>query len=90
MKVPIVLRILAALLACGTVGVWVATGSHTGWTKNQITTMETDAVTGLEYPVVQEGLVLGVERLAGGLVVAAILFALSYLLARKGKTEASS
>lgn len=74
-----VLRILAALLALFTLMVWLTTGAHTGWTKTQVTVMEIDPITELEYPVTTDKFVAGVEVLGGGIVLSLVLLAGSFV-----------
>ncbi len=72
---------VAALLA--TVGTWVATGAHLGWTQTTITTLQHDEITGIDYPVHRSGFVAGIEVLAVGAATAATFAAASYLTTRR-------
>ena len=57
----LLLRTLAAALAVGGVGVWLATGAHCGWTRTSEVEMRRDEITGLDYPVRHEKFTAGVE-----------------------------
>jgi hypothetical protein len=72
-------RIATLVLALATLGAWLATGAHSGWTKTSVTVVEVDAVTGLENPVQQKKFVMGVELLGVGLIGAAVLAGASFL-----------
>ena len=71
------LRILALVVGLATLGVWLATGAHRGWTKTSVTVVEIEPVTGLENPVQKKQFVMGVELLGTGLATAAALMGLS-------------
>lgn len=77
------LRIIAWLVALVTVGVWLATGAHRGWTKTSVTVMEIEPVTGIENPVQEKKFVMGVELLGAGLAAAAALSAASLFFKTK-------
>lgn len=68
---------------------WAALGMNTGWTKTSVSTMETDPVTGIEYPVWKKQFVPGVDLLFAGTGCAAALLGLSFLpfLNRKLKNQ---
>ncbi|MFM8617961.1 MAG: hypothetical protein ACKOTE_06655 [Opitutaceae bacterium] len=57
----LLLRTLAAALAVGGVGVWLATGAHRGWTRTSEVEMRRDEITGIDYPVRREKFTAGVE-----------------------------
>ncbi len=77
------LRILAALVFCGTLGFWIALGANRGWTKNQVPVKIVDDVTGIEGVRWEKRFVPGVEFLAAGVVVAGILAGGSFLFRAK-------
>lgn len=79
------LNILALLLAVATLVAWLATGAHRGWTQTCVTVMETDAVTGLEYPVPHKKFVMGVELLGFGLATATALSGTALFIKSKPK-----
>ena len=62
-----------------TLGTWIATGAHTGFTQTSIVQMQHDEITGIDFPVHQEAFIAGVEILAAGLAGAAALGGLSFL-----------
>jgi hypothetical protein len=68
-----ILGITALVVTLATIGVWLGTGAHRGWTKTSVTVVEIEPVTGLENPVQKKQFVMGVELLAAGLVAAAAL-----------------
>ncbi len=73
-----ILRIIALLIALGTLGAWLGTDAHRGWTRTKVTIMEIEPVTGLEHPVQKDQFVMGVELLGAGLVASAVAGALSF------------
>ena len=62
-----------------TVGTWIATGSHVGWTQTSIVQVQHDEITGIDFPVRQEAFIAGIELLAAGLAAASALAGLSFL-----------
>lgn len=72
------LRLLALAAALLTLGAWLFTGAHRGWTKTRVTVMETEPVTGLEFPVEHRRLVLGLEWLGAGLALAVAATGVSF------------
>jgi hypothetical protein len=62
-----------------TLGTWIATGSHVGWTQTSIVKIQHDEITGIDFPVRQEAFIAGVEVLAAGLAAASALAGLSFL-----------
>jgi thymidine phosphorylase len=77
------LLIGAPIIAVATVGVWLATGAHRGWTRTTATVMEVEPITGLEHPVETKKFVMGVELLGAGLGLAAALAGSSFLFKSK-------
>lgn len=73
------LRILASLLGVAVMVLWLVTGAHTGWTQTKVTTMQVDPITELEFPVIEDRFVAGVDVLGGGIILALALFGLSFL-----------
>ncbi len=86
---PSLLRISALILWLAIVAWWGAAGMNPGWTKTSVSTMETDAVTGIEYPVWKKQFVPGLDLLAAGTGCAATLLGLSFLpfLSRNQKNQ---
>ena len=73
LKPSLVLRILAAALAVGGVGVWLATGAHRGWTRTSEVEMRRDEITGIDYPVRRDKFTAGIEIPFAALGGAALL-----------------
>jgi hypothetical protein len=73
------LRRLSVILALAASVTWLALGRNTGWTKTSVTTMKTDPVTTLEYPVTEKRFVPGVDLLGLCLAGAGVLAGLSLL-----------
>lgn len=80
LKPSFVLRVLAAALAVGGVGVWLATGAHRGWTRTSEVEMRRDEITGIDYPVRREKFTAGIEIPVAALVGAAALSVIARVL----------
>ena len=80
LKTSLVLRVLAAALAVGGVGVWLATGAHRGWTRTSEVEMRRDEITGINYPVRREKFTAGIEIPVAALVGAAALSVIARVL----------
>jgi hypothetical protein len=80
------LYILALLIALSTVGTWLATGAHVGWTTTSVQVKTLDEVTGIEQISYKPKFTAGVEVLGGGLGVAAT-FAIASLFFRRPNTK---
>jgi hypothetical protein len=78
-RLKTVLRAAAAGVLAAVLALWLATGAHRGWTRTQITEMQRDEITGIEFPTYRRGFVAGVDFLAAGLGVAAALAGASLL-----------
>lgn len=63
--------------------IWLTGGAHASWTVSSTTTMMVDEFTGLEYPVIRDGLVPGIEFLVAGFSLMALLFVVEFFLMRK-------
>ena len=72
-RLSLALRVTAILALVAVLSLWVATGSHRGWTQTTKVIQQRDEITGIDYPVRVPGFVAGVEVLGGGLAVAAVL-----------------
>lgn len=77
------LRVAAALLVLGTLGFWLAQGSHRGWSQHRVPTKQVDEVTGLEFVTYEERYVPGVEVLAAGIGAGALLLGVSLFFRKK-------
>ena len=80
LKPSFVLRVLAAALAVGGVGVWLATGAHRGWTRTSEVEIRRDEITGINYPVRREKFTAGIEIPVAALVGAAALSVIARVL----------
>jgi hypothetical protein len=81
------LQTIALGLFFTTIGFWAFKGAHTGWSQNRVPMSKTDEVTGIVYTVYENRYVPGIDLLAGGLGLASALFAVSFLLRPKNKTD---
>ena len=82
-----VLQTIALGLFVTTTGFWAFKGAHTGWSQNRVPMSKTDEVTGIVYTVYENRYVPGIDLLAGGVGLASALFAVSFLLRPKNKTD---
>jgi hypothetical protein len=78
-----ILLVVGLLVALGTLGTWLGTGAHRGWTKTSVTVVEIEPVTGLENPVPKKQFVMGVELLGLGLLAAGALVGVSFFFKSK-------
>jgi len=67
------LRLAAAAVLAATLGTWVATGAHLGWTQTSAIEMRRDEITGIDFPVRHAVFVAGVEVLVAGFAAAVVL-----------------
>lgn len=85
-----ILRLSAALVFVAAVAAWAATGAHRGWTRTEITEMQRDEITGIDYPVTRPGFVAGVDVVAAGTGVAAVLLAASLVVGRSARRRSAA
>ncbi len=71
-------RILGLVALAAVFAVWLALGADRGWTKTSVATMHTDEVTGIDYPVIENRFVPGIDFLALGSLGAFALVAVSF------------
>lgn len=76
-------QILALVVFLGALALWALKGADMGWTKTTENRMELDPVTEIEYPVIEDRFVPGVDFLAGAFLCAAVLFGVSFVFGRK-------
>jgi hypothetical protein len=81
------LHAAALVVILGALGTWLAAGARVGWTQTSVTRLQTDEITGIEYPVRQRAFMPGLEIPVAGALVAAGLAGLG-LLARAGRRAA--
>ncbi len=81
-----ILRILAVILAVGSIGWWLAAGANRGWTKTSVAVKETDEITGITVDKYEKRFVPGIELLGTALAGAVVLAGASFLFGKK-KTQ---
>lgn len=62
---------------------WLAAGGDRGWTKTSVAVQKTDEVTGIEYPVIENRFVPGIDALALGSLAGLAIFAISFIPTKK-------
>ena len=77
---------VAMLLAV--VSLWAGTGAHVGWTQTSRVTVQHDEITGIDYPVREPAFVAGVEVLAAGAGLAAVVAAAGWWAGRRARRAA--
>lgn len=83
------LRTAALLLLVGIVGVWIALGAHTGWTRTLDPITKIDPVTEIEYTEYEKRFVPGIDFLGGGLAASAALLGVAIVLSKTHKSRTS-
>ena len=81
------LQALAALLAVGTIAIWLGTGAHWGWTKTEVYKITMDEVTGIEGRTPEKKFVAGVDFLGAALLGAGVLGGVSFLFRKSTKPK---
>ena len=79
------LRIVAAILAAGSIIFWTAAGGNRGWTKTSVATKIVDQVTGIEGVSYEKHFVPGVDFLCAALLGAGVLTGASFFFRTKPK-----
>ena len=74
------IRYLSLFIIITSLFLWIATGAHTGWSKNRIAIERIDPVTEIAYPVYQEKWVLGVDFLVVSILCSLIIRILPNLI----------
>ena len=87
-RLSLTLRATAAAAILAVSGLWLATGSHFGWTQTSKVIQQHDEITGIEYPVRVPTFVAGVEVLGVGVTVAAVLGGASFFTNRRRAVNA--
>ena len=80
-----ILRLLAVLLAAGSLVFWAAAGQNRGWTKTSVPRKIPDPVTGIEGVTYDNHFVPGVDFLGAALLGAGVLAGASFLFRTKPK-----
>lgn len=73
------IRIGSLVFAVVAVSGWLWLGANRGWTKNSVTTFQTDEVTGIEAPVIEARFVPGVDLLGLSLLAVGVVFAVTFI-----------
>lgn len=81
------LQLLAVVLVAATLGVWVAQGANTGWTKNRVQVKSVDPITEIEASGWEDKFVPGVDFLGSGLMAAGALFVGSLFIRKSNKQQ---
>ena len=79
------LRIVAVILAVGSLAFWVAAGSNRGWTKTSVPRKIPDPVTGIEGVTYDKHFVPGVDFLGAAMLGAGVVAGASFLFRTKPK-----
>lgn len=79
------LRLGALLVFLGALGLWIAGGSHRGWTQTSVVEFHIDEITEIEFPVRRDAFVPGVEFPIGGSIAALTLLVLSFVYGRQSR-----
>ena len=75
----ILLRGAGVLIAMFVFCFWAAKGYHRGWTQNRVPVPQIDPVTEIEYIAFEERFVPGVDVLGGGVLLGALIFAVTFI-----------
>jgi hypothetical protein len=87
MRLSRLLRVLAVMCAIAAISCWILLGAHLGWTQTALPIKRVDPITAIEFTEYESGFIAGVDFLAGGLLVAAAIFALSLVAARLDRNK---
>lgn len=80
------IRLLALVLALGTVSFWAAKGAHHGWSQDRVPVKQVDEITGLEHITYEDRYVPGVDFVGGGLGISALLLVVSFFVRQKSNS----
>ena len=78
-----VLRYSALAVLLAGVVLWVSSGARLGWTQTRIVSLQTDEITGIEYPVRRDAFVAGIEVPFAAMAVAGALAGASWVVRRR-------
>ncbi|MET0261536.1 MAG: hypothetical protein ABW223_01470 [Rariglobus sp.] len=76
---------LSGIIALFAFAYWGAAGFNKGWTKDKITVLQKDEITGIEYPTFQDYFQPGVELLTLAFFFCVALFAITFIPWRKAR-----
>lgn len=62
---------------------WLGAGGDRGWTKTSLVTQKLDVITGIEYPVVENRFIPGLDFLVLGSLAGLAIFSLSFIPTKK-------
>ena len=79
------LRIIAVIIAAGSIIFWAAAGANRGWTKTSVPRKIVDQVTGIEGVSYEKHFVPGVDFLGAALLGAGVLTGTSFFFRTKPK-----
>lgn len=77
------IHIIAAFILIAMLSWWWRAGAHTGWTKTSVQVWKYDEITEISYPETVKRFVPGVDLLAGGAALAAVLAGAGFLVPRR-------
>ena len=75
----VLLRGAGVLLALFVFCFWAAKGYHVGWTQNQVPVRHLDPITEIEFVTYEQRFVPGLDCLAAGVFLGAVVFAATFL-----------
>jgi len=79
----------AGLIALvGSLGYWLASGAHRGWSQNRVPVGQIDEVTGVAFTTYENRFVPGIEFLTAGVALGAGLLAFSFIFSSPQSTPA--
>ena len=81
------IRVAGIAFILAVIAGWVAAGANTGWTKDRVTVMKTDEITGIEYPEYHDAFIPGLELLALGIGLGLAATALTFLRKKSKHTS---
>jgi hypothetical protein len=84
------LRVTAILIALGVLAFWFFSGPNLGWTKTSVARVEKDPVTEIETHVYEKRFVPGVDFLAGGMGLAAVMVGASFFFRKQEQPGAKA
>lgn len=82
-RLTLTLRLASVSVLLAALAVWLSTGAHRGWTQTSRVVVQQDEITGIDYPVREKTFVAGVEFVAAGLGVSALLAGAGYVTSRR-------